>query len=127
MSAEATRELRELVRHRANLVALRTGLRSQVRAILAKEGVRASMSDRFGVARTRLLDDLELGDAFAKRVASLRELLAGATPRFGVLRPARDRVGGSGGPRDARRGRGCRRRRNTSVGGRGWAGKAARS
>ena len=33
------RELRELVRHRAKLVALRSGLKAQVHAVLAKEGV----------------------------------------------------------------------------------------
>src|SRR5438477_2079464 len=40
----ATRGLRELVRHRAKLVALRTGLRCQVHAILAKEGVHVPVS-----------------------------------------------------------------------------------
>src|SRR3954465_4648970 len=58
----ATRELRELVRHRAKLVSIRTGLRCQVHAILAKEGVHVPMSDLFGVRGTRLLDDLALGD-----------------------------------------------------------------
>ncbi|MDA8286312.1 MAG: transposase, partial [Actinomycetota bacterium] len=33
------RELRELVRHRAKLVALRTNLKLQVYSVLAKEGV----------------------------------------------------------------------------------------
>ena len=33
------RELRELVRHRANLVALRSGLKAQVHAVMAKQGV----------------------------------------------------------------------------------------
>jgi len=32
------RELRELVRYRAKLVALRSGLKAQVHAVLAKEG-----------------------------------------------------------------------------------------
>jgi len=35
----ATRELRELVRHRAKLVHLRSGLRAQVHAVLANQGV----------------------------------------------------------------------------------------
>jgi transposase len=72
----ATRELRELVRHRAKLVALRTGLRCQVHAILAKEGVTVPMSDLFGVRGTRLLDELDLAPAYDQRVRSLRELLA---------------------------------------------------
>jgi len=44
------RELRELVRFRAKLVALRSGLKAQVHSVLAKEGVKVPMSDLFGVA-----------------------------------------------------------------------------
>ncbi len=40
-----TRQLRELVRHRAKLVALRTGLKCEVHAVLAKQGVAVPMSD----------------------------------------------------------------------------------
>jgi hypothetical protein len=47
------RELRELVRYRAKLVALRSGLKAQVHAVLAKEGVRVPMSDLFGVGAGR--------------------------------------------------------------------------
>ena len=46
----AVRELRELVRHRAKLVALRTRLKAQVHAVLAKHGVMVVMTDLFGVA-----------------------------------------------------------------------------
>ena len=70
------RELRELVRYRAKLVALRSGLKAQVHAVLAKEGVAVPMSDVFGKAGRALLDALKLGDAYARRVASLRELIA---------------------------------------------------
>ena len=70
------RELRELVRYRAKLVALRSGLKAQVHAVLAKQGVRVPMSDLFGVAGTRLLEELRLERAYALRVASLRRLLA---------------------------------------------------
>lgn len=69
------RELRELVRYRAKLVALRSGLKAQVHAVLAKEGVAVPMSDVFGKAGRALLDGLELGDAYAKRIASLRDLI----------------------------------------------------
>jgi transposase len=69
------RELRELVRYRAKLVALRSGLKAQVHAVLAKEGVRVPMSDLFGVAGSQLLDQLQLGRAYRLRVASLRRLL----------------------------------------------------
>lgn len=69
------RELRELVRYRAKLVALRSGLKAQVHAVLAKEGVAVPMSDRFGVAGQRLLHRCELADAYVVRVESLRDLI----------------------------------------------------
>lgn len=71
-----TRELRELVRYRAKLVALRTGMKAQIHAALAKEGVRVPMSDLFGVGGNELLDRLELAPAYATRVRSLRQLIA---------------------------------------------------
>src|SRR5436190_64125 len=54
------RRLREAVRHRAKLVALRSGLKAQVHAVLAKNGVTVTMSDLFGVAGGQLLDQLAL-------------------------------------------------------------------
>jgi transposase len=75
LAPPAVRELRELVRYRAKLVALRSGLKAQVHAVLAKQGVRVPMSDLFGVAGVRLLDELQLGRAYALRIASLRRLL----------------------------------------------------
>jgi transposase len=75
----ATRQLREQVRHRAKLVALRSGLKAQVHAVLAKEGVPVAMSDLFGAAGQSLLDELRLGAAYAVRVASLRRLIDAVT------------------------------------------------
>jgi transposase len=69
------RELRELVRHRAKLVHLRSSLKAQVHAVLAKEGVAVPMSDLFGTAGTALLDTCELGDAYATRLESLRDVI----------------------------------------------------
>jgi transposase len=69
------RELRELVRYRAKLVHLRSGLKAQVHAVLAKEGVSVPMSDLFGAAGRDLLDTCALGDAYHLRVASLRQLI----------------------------------------------------
>jgi transposase len=71
----AIRELRELVRYRAKLVQLRSGLKAQVHAVMAKEGVLPAVSDMFGPAGNRQLDALELGAPFAHRVSSLRELI----------------------------------------------------
>lgn len=70
------RELRELVRYRHRLVQLRSGLRAQAHAVLAKEGVRVPMSDLFGKAGQQLLDTCPLGQAYAVRVESLRDLIA---------------------------------------------------
>ncbi|MER7894510.1 hypothetical protein ABTX15_32460 [Micromonospora sp. NPDC094482] len=51
-----TRELRELVRHRAKLVAVRSLCKAEVHAVLAKCGVQVPMTDLFGVAGIALLD-----------------------------------------------------------------------
>lgn len=69
------RQVRELVRYRVKLVGLRSGLKSQVHAVLAKEGVRVPMSDVFGVAGNRLLDEVGLAPGYAARVRSLRHLI----------------------------------------------------
>jgi transposase len=71
----ATRELRELVRHRAKLVHLRTSLRCQVHAVLAGQGVTISVSDLFGATGTKLLNQLRLVPAYQHRVESLRRLI----------------------------------------------------
>ncbi|MGH7394597.1 MAG: IS110 family transposase [Candidatus Methylomirabilales bacterium] len=71
-----TRELRELVRYRAKLVALRSGLKAQVHAVLAKEGVRVGVSNLFAtIGGQELLDHVPLGRAYAIRVESLRDLI----------------------------------------------------
>jgi transposase len=90
----ATRELRELVRHRAKLVALRSQCRAQVHSVLAKCGVTVAMSDLFGVCGTQLLDRLDLPKPYAARIASLRrvmDLLDFEVDVFAKL--ARDRLG----------------------------------
>ena len=69
------RELRELVRYRAKLVALRSGLKAQVHAVLAKEGVAVPMSDLFGTAGIALLAEVRLATAYRMRVESLLELI----------------------------------------------------
>ena len=71
----AVRELRELVRYRAKLVQLRSGLKAQVHAVMAKEGVLPDLGDMFGPGGQRLLDEMELADAYTVRVESLRDLI----------------------------------------------------
>jgi transposase len=65
------RELRELVRYRAKLVALRSGLKAQVHAVLAKQGVIPALDDLFGPAGRAFRDHLSLDPAYTTRVESL--------------------------------------------------------
>ncbi|MFC4507755.1 MULTISPECIES: IS110 family transposase [Streptomyces] len=69
------RELRELVRYRAKLVALRSGLKAQVHAVLAKAGVLIAVSDLFGTDGRRQLGQTSLSGAYAQRVVSLLKLI----------------------------------------------------
>jgi transposase len=81
----AVRGLREAVRHRCKLVALRSGLKAQVHAVLAKQGVRVAASDVFGAGGQRLLDSLQLDPPYAARVDSLRRLIDAYTFEIDVL------------------------------------------
>ncbi|MGH3609961.1 MAG: IS110 family transposase [Pseudonocardiaceae bacterium] len=70
------RELRELVRHRAKLVAIRSGLKAGVHSVLAKQGVAPfPVADTFGLGGRALLADVDLGDAYRLRVDSLLGLI----------------------------------------------------
>jgi transposase len=71
----ATRELRELVRHRAKLVHLRSGLRCQVHAVLAGQGVMVPVSDLFGVGGSKLLKGVALSPMARRRIDSLLRLI----------------------------------------------------
>lgn len=71
----ATRELRELVRHRAKLVGIRSNCKAQIHAVLAKCGIQVSMTDLFGLEGTELLDRLQLPKPYAARIASLRRII----------------------------------------------------
>src|SRR6478752_10331410 len=69
------RELRELVRHRAKLVALRSGLKAQVHATLAKQGRLPAASDVFGRAGMAWLRSAPLELVYRQRISSLLELI----------------------------------------------------
>jgi transposase len=71
----AIRQLRELVRYRAKLVQLRSGLKAQVHAVMAKEGVLPRVVDMFGPAGQTQLDGMALGENYTIRVESLRDLI----------------------------------------------------
>ena len=71
----AVRELREAVRHRAKLVALRSGLKAQVHAVLAKQGV--ARADVGSVRRRRPAAARRAAprSVYNARVVSLRRLI----------------------------------------------------
>jgi len=69
------REFREIVRYRAKLVMLRTGLKSQVQGVLTKEGVILNRNQLWGPKGRDHLDDLALGKSFRTRVDSLCRLI----------------------------------------------------
>lgn len=71
----AIRELRELVRHRAKLVALRSCVKCQVHAVLAGAGVPVAMTDLFGIGGQALLDRVELAPAARARIDSARRVI----------------------------------------------------
>src|SRR5260370_18215378 len=70
-----TRELRELVRYRAKLVAIRSGLKAQIHAVLAKAGVLIAVSDLFGVTGRQRLAKVPLRPAYPERIRPLLELI----------------------------------------------------
>ncbi len=69
------RQLRELVRYRAKLVALRSGLKAQVHAVLAKEGILLPFSDIFGLQGRQAIAAAPLRGAYRERVDSLVGLI----------------------------------------------------
>src|SRR5918993_2886416 len=71
----AVRELRELVRHRAKLVGLRSGLKAQVHAVLAKHGLLVAVSDLFGMTGRAELARLPLPAVYRARGNALVRLI----------------------------------------------------
>jgi transposase len=71
----AVRELRELVRHRAKLVAWRSGLKASVHAVLAKQGLHIAVSDLFGVGGRELLATTPLDGPYRARIDACCRLI----------------------------------------------------
>src|SRR6185437_16599137 len=71
----AVRELRELVRHRHKMVQLRSSLKSQVHAVLAKCGIEVPVTDLFGKTGSALLAQAGLQPPYSARVDALRRLI----------------------------------------------------
>jgi transposase len=70
------RDLRDLLRHRATLVHLRTSIKNRVHALLARQGILPDHSDVFGPAGRAYLAELELPDGPRRRLDSLMALIA---------------------------------------------------
>jgi len=69
------RDLRELLRHRIGLTAMRSALKNRVHAILAKHGITREHSDLFGKGGRQFLSALELREAPRRRLDSLIALI----------------------------------------------------
>jgi len=69
------RELREVVRYRAKLGRLRSGLKQQVHQTLGKEGVIPELDSIWRGGGRQWLDDQALGDVYVGRIESLRDLI----------------------------------------------------
>ena len=71
----AVRELREIIRYRAKLVALRSGLKAQIHAVLGKEGVIPPLTELWGPAGETFLNEICLEAPYELRIRSLRDLI----------------------------------------------------
>jgi transposase len=80
-----TRELREMVRFRAKLGNLRTGIKAQAHAVMAKNGVLPSRKDMWGPSGTAQFDSLDLPEAYLHRLRILRELVERYTKEIDTL------------------------------------------
>jgi transposase len=69
------RELRELVRYRFHLVGHRTSAKTQIHAVMAKNGILPARKEMWGPGGAAQLDSLELPMAYTIRIESLRDLL----------------------------------------------------
>lgn len=75
ISPPRVRELGELVRYRAKLVAFRTSAKAQVQAVTVKLGILPTLDDMFGPGGQKLLDQMDFPGHYGLRVESLRDLL----------------------------------------------------
>ena len=69
------RDLRELLRHRIALTAMRSALKNRVHAILAKHGITRQHSDLFGKGGRQFLGELKLREPPRRRLDSLLALI----------------------------------------------------
>jgi hypothetical protein len=118
----AVHELRAPVRYRAKLVALRTGLKAQVKAQLAKFGLQPPVEELWGPVGTAYLDQVDLPHGDVVRLESMRDLVGAYDGRGGHAGSWR---GGPG--RSARWPRMASRKRLASPLRKNWPSSQARS
>ena len=75
LAPPAVRELRELVRHRAKLVTVRSGLKAGVHAVLAKQGLHLPVTNVFGMRGRAELAKAPLDTAYRARVNAFCRLI----------------------------------------------------
>jgi transposase len=75
IAPESIRYQRELVRYRRKLSQLRAGLKSQVHAVLGKEGLVPPLNHLWGPGGAKWLDETEMADAYETRIRSLRRII----------------------------------------------------
>jgi transposase len=75
LESQIHRQLRGHRGYRAKLVGLRSGLKAQVHAVMAKEGVLPAQGRMFGPAGNAQLDGIAMAHSYTTRVASLRDLI----------------------------------------------------
>ncbi|MFE6548234.1 IS110 family transposase [Streptomyces sp. NPDC057746] len=90
----AIRDLRELARYRHKLVGLRTCLKDQGAAVIAKAGLRVPASDLYGRHGRTWLHAQDLGEVYRLRITSLLDLIDTLSAHIGELDSALlDRLG----------------------------------
>ncbi|HUC16009.1 MAG TPA: IS110 family transposase [Acidimicrobiales bacterium] len=82
---QKARELRELVRYRAKLVCVRSGMRSQVQGVLTKCGIVISRSKLCGAKSDATVEALGLSGPYKLRVTSLRALITAMGAEISAL------------------------------------------
>lgn len=70
-----TRQMREIARFRLHLVKHRTGLKNRIHSTLITHGYPRAVSDLFGVAGRRWLNQLELPEAWAASTSATLEVI----------------------------------------------------
>ncbi len=81
----APRALRDLLRQRAVLTNMRSGLKNRVHALLARHGIQHHHADLFGRAGREFLEQLELRREPRRRLEALMRLIADVDHEVGDL------------------------------------------